>query len=357
MAFFTPSVRKPVVFLIFHAVLCTHPLSGQSSLKTRMDSLLRLTARRPFNGAVVIVRNGKTIYAKSHGFADSARKTPLRVDSQFILGSLSKQTTAVLVLQELEKGNLSLQDPVRKYLPDLPASWADSVTIHHLLSHTSGVVGEDKPLAFRPGSQFLYSGILGYRLLARVAEKAAGKTYPELAAALFNRCGLRHTTIPALYRKGRLAGSFTEAPGGELKPQRYALKDLEPPTPAGGVISTVRDMAQWNECLHGGKLLRESTYKLMTTVYAARPHARWGEVGYGYGLQVDHGGGVAEYSHSGTLAGFIGTNLYYPASGTSIVVLENVAWDFNDPLRQFYFHDQIRHLFRNQPRPGSAEYR
>jgi CubicO group peptidase (beta-lactamase class C family) len=213
-------------------------------------------------------------------------------------------------------------------------------------------VSEDKPLAFRPGTQFLYSGILGYRLLARVAEKASGKTYPELAAALFKRCGLRNTTIPALYRRGSLAGSFTEAPGGELKPQTYAMKDLEPPTPAGGVISTAKDLTQWNECLHGGKLLNESTYKLMTTVYAARPHARWGDVGYGYGLQVDNGGGVVEYSHSGTLAGFIGTNLYYPASGTSIVVLENVAWDFNDQVRMFYFHDQIRQLFRNRPPAG-----
>lgn len=349
MAFFIRPVAKPAFFLLFHALLCIHPLSGQPSPGPRIDSLLRLTAPRPFNGAVAVVRNGKTIYAKSHGFADSTRTRPLRVGSQFILGSISKQTTAVLVLRELEKGNLSLQDPIGKYLPDLPASWTDSVTIHHLLSHTSGVVREDEPLAFRPGTQFLYSGIVGYRLLARIVEKASGKTYPELAAALFNGCRMRNTTIAALYRKGTLAGSFTEAPGGQLKPQQYRMKDLEPPTPAGGVISTVGDMAQWNECLHGGKLLRESTYKLMTTVYAVRPHARWGEVGYGYGLQVDKAGGVVEYSHSGTLAGFIGTNLYYPASGTSIVVLENVAWDFNDQVRMFYFHDQIRQLFRNQP--------
>jgi CubicO group peptidase (beta-lactamase class C family) len=296
----------------------------------------------------MIVRNGKTIYAKSHGFADSTRTTPLRLSNQFILGSISKQTTAVLVLQQLERGNLSLQDPIRKYLPDLKAGWADSVTVHHLLSHTSGVVSEEEPLAFPPGTQFLYSGILGYQLLARVAEKASGKTYAELAAGLFNGCKMRNTTIPARYRKGSLAGSFTEAPGGTLQPQKYTMKDVEPPTPAGGVISTTRDLAQWNECLHGGKLLQASTYKLMTTAYATRPHARWGGVGYGYGLQVDHGGGIVEYSHSGTLAGFIGTNLYYPASGTSIVVLENVAWDFKDQIRMFYFHDQIRQLFRNR---------
>ncbi len=337
---------KTVFFLLVTAACCA-PLFGQSSPNPRIDSLLRLTAPRPFNGVVMVVRNGKTIYAKSHGFADSTRTTPLRTDHQFILGSISKQTTAVLVLQQLEKGNLSLQDPIRKYLPDLKAAWADSVTVHHLLSHTSGVVSEDKPLAFRPGTGFLYSGILGYQLLARVAEKAGGKTYPELAAALFNACRMRNTTIPARYRKGNLAGSFTEAPGGELKPQKYQMEDVVPPTPAGGVISTARDLARWNECLHGGKLLNESTYKLMTTVYAARPHARWGDVGYGYGLQVDHGGGILEYSHSGTLVGFIGSNLYYPASGTSIVVLENVAWDFNDQPRMFYFHDQIRKLFRN----------
>ena len=348
MAFPIRSVSKTVFFLLCSAVCCTQALFGQSSLNTQIDSLLRLTAPRPFNGVVMIVRNGKTIYAKSHGFADSARTTSLRLSNQFILGSISKQTTAVLVLQQLEKGNLSLQDPIRKYLPDLKAAWADSVTVHHLLSHTSGVVREEEPLAFRPGTGFLYSGILGYQLLARVAEKASGKTYPELAAGLFNGCKMRNTTIPARYRKGSLAGSFTEAPGGTLQPQKFTMKDVEPPTPAGGVISTTKDLAQWNECLHGGKLLQESTYKLMTTAYAARPHARWGNVGYGYGLQVDHGGGIVEYSHSGTLAGFIGTNLYYPASGTSIVVLENVAWDFSDQIRMFYFHDQIRQLFRNR---------
>lgn len=343
----TRSFSKPFFVSLVYALLCSGASFGQSSLKTKLDSLLSVTSPRPFSGVIVISQNGKMIYANSAGFADRDAQTPLRVTDQFLIGSISKQTTAVLVLRELDGGRLSPDDRVGKYLPELKASWADSVTIHQLLTHTSGIESADKPLAFKPGTKFAYSPFLGYQLLAKIAEKTSGKPYATLTRELFSQCNMKNATIPALYRKGRLVSSYIEEPGGAIKRENYALKDLEPDTPAGAVIATAEDLARWNECLHNGKLLSEKSYKLMTTAYANRSHPRWGEVGYGYGLQVDRQDGQLAYSHSGWMAGCIGTNMYFPAINTSVVVLENTGWDFNNQVRAFYFHDQAWKLVKD----------
>ncbi len=319
---------------------------GQSSLTTSIDSLLKTTSPRSFNGVVLVAQYGHVQYAKAQGFADMQKKQPLTIDDQFIIGSISKQTTAVLVLQELDERHVSLQEPLSKYLPDLKENWADSVTIHHLLNHTSGIIGLDQPLAFKPGTQFAYSPIIGYQLLAEIVEKTSGESYEVLITRLFKKCGMRHTTIPALYNQGKLVSSYTEKPDGSLTKEKYSLKEIAFVTPSGGVMTTAKDLLRWNECLHQGKLLTPKSYQLMTTRYITRPNHRWGDLGYGYGIQVSDQNDHLELSHSGALLGFIATNIYEPASQTSIVVLENVAPDFEDMQRAFFFHDQVRDIVK-----------
>jgi CubicO group peptidase (beta-lactamase class C family) len=163
----------------------------------------------------------------------------------------------VLALQELEKGNLSLQDPISKYLPRLTQSWVDSVKVYHLLNHTSGITALDKPLAFKPGTQFSYSGLLSFQLLGSIIEKTSGKSYAALATDLFRKCNMKYTTIPASYKNGRLVKCYIEQVKGKFGPKPYNLKEIEPFTPAGGIISTAEDLAIWNKCLNGGKLLKK----------------------------------------------------------------------------------------------------
>jgi CubicO group peptidase (beta-lactamase class C family) len=318
---------------------------GQRNFATKIDSLIESQTQKPFNGVIIVSQDGKTIYSKNYGFSDLDKKTRLHANSQFVLASISKQITAVLVLQEVDRGRLGLHDPVKKYLPQLKVSWADSVTVHQLLNHTSGIVGADKPLAFKPGTQFAYSPSFTYQLLGQIIEKTSGKTYAALAKDLFSRCNMKNTTTPALYTDGDLVNSY-HAEAGTLKKINLKLSDLEPASPGAGIISTANDLVAWNNCLHNGKLLSKASYESMTTSTASRKHPVWGEVGYGYGIQINRENNLLEISHSGSSNAYNSINFYYPATKTSLILLSSTNWYSNDEdiTKPFYFHTQIRKI-------------
>jgi CubicO group peptidase (beta-lactamase class C family) len=112
--------------------------------------------------------------------------------------------------------------------------------------------------------------------------------------------------------------------------------------PSGGMISTARDLLLWNKNLHGGKLLSNKSYDLMTTASSHREHFIFGKVDYGYGLQIDRKGKTLEIGHSGYATGFASMNFYYPETKTSLIVLENIAWDANNLQDTFKHHMDIR---------------
>jgi D-alanyl-D-alanine carboxypeptidase len=315
---------------------------GQDGLIDKLDSLLSVPSEKPFNGVVWISGNGVTNYYKIKGYADWEKKTPLTLNSQYFLGSISKQFTAVLVLQEYDKGRLKLEDKLSKYLPDLNQSWADSVTIHQMLNHTSGIVGLDKPLEFEPGSKFSYSPIFVYHLLGRVVEKTSGKTYATLAKELFKKCKMNETSLPALYKDGKLANSYIQKEDGVVKMQELKEDELIEVTEAAAVITTASDLSLWNANLHGGKLLKKETYQKMITPSSERDHFLWGVVGYGYGIQINKTDDLFELSHSGYYNGFNSINFYYPKTQTSVIVISNIDWyDSN-----FYYPVKIREMVR-----------
>ena len=120
------------LFLLFYSA---HYTSGQViNITKSIDTLLAVPTKKPFNGIILVAQNETTLYSKVYGYSDIDNKTPLKIDDQFVIGSISKQITAVLVLREYEKGHLQLNVPIRKYLPEMPETWADSVTIHQLLT-------------------------------------------------------------------------------------------------------------------------------------------------------------------------------------------------------------------------------
>ncbi|UPZ35893.1 beta-lactamase family protein [Sphingobacterium sp. PCS056] len=116
-----------VIFTIFFSG-CNSFGQQKDDYSAKIDSLIGAKSPRDFNGVVFIQQNGKTKYAKAYGFADLNKKTPLKIDNKFSTMSIAKQLTAVLVLQEVEKGKIDLQAPIRKYLPDFKYAWADIVT-------------------------------------------------------------------------------------------------------------------------------------------------------------------------------------------------------------------------------------
>lgn len=311
---------------------------AQQSLPVRLDSLLAAKNVREFSGVVLIKQNGKTLYAKTMGYANRETKEPVTMDSRFVIMSVSKQITAVLVLKEVEKGNIQLQKTLRTYLPAIKDAWADSVTIHQLLNHTAGVVWYDKPLAFTPGAKLAYSNF-GYVLLESVLEHVTGKVYAVLLKDLFQQNSMPNSGVPPRIKP--MTG-YEENQEGQLQAKTEPIP--ESLLGAGGVVSTAPDLARWNEWLNSGKILSDSMYKAMTTVYAPRQHPVIGETGGGYGLMVNDS--KTEIGHTGFLPdrGFIGINFYYPATRSSIVVLENIGPNSSNMDRAYYFEKRIHEI-------------
>ncbi len=296
-----------------------------------------LGTARPFHGVALVDDAGKRGGFYAEGFADRDRKWPLTSKSRFIIGSISKQVTATLVLRQVDQGKLNLDDFIGKYLGEkIPG--AGSVRIRHLLNHGSGITGEDKPLASEPGKTFAYSNT-NYILLARILEKVTGTPFAESVNRLFRSIGMRDSFAAGAGKLPPIVAGYDE-----IKPNELSRADPAEPLrfPAsGGMVSTAEDLVKWTAALHGGKLLSKSGYVAMVTPTITRKN-RWGEIGYGFGMQVTTNGGKVEYSHGGYVSGFQSLLLYYPETRRTVIILENVSWNLDDQTRAYGPHDALR---------------
>ena len=332
------------LFYLFFSVVSFSQTHKLISISQKIDLLLKTKAIRPFNGNIIIAKNGKIKYSKTLGYADFEKKTPLNLKNQFVIGSISKQITAVLVLQELDKKHLNLNDPISKYLKELKQGWADSISIHQLLNHTSGIVDLNKPLAFKPGTQFSYSGE-GYKLLGEIVEKTSGITFAILLKKLFIKCKMTGSTDPSSNNKNNLVNGYSRQADQTIKLEKETFESNI--LAAGLMISTVEDLISWNDKLHHGKLLSKESYKKMTTASSIRNHPIFGEVGYGYGIQINEKNGILELGHGGYVPGFVSINFYYPKNNISLIILENIDWKDDNFKETFFFEEEVRKMLRN----------
>lgn len=340
-------------YLVFLLVLLAYNSFGQpkDNYKTKIDSLLQTTDVRPFNGVVLVTQRGKTKYSKSYGYSNFSQKIPLKLEDKFLLLSNSKQITAVLILQEVDKGNINLDAAIKNYLPELKQTWGDSVTVHNLLNNTSGIAGMDKALAFKAGTKFNYSNI-NYILLGRIVEFASKKTFEAQVNELFRKCGMENSFFPNSGNKSSIINGIEYLDDNSKK----VITDINVPAefvPALGIVSTANDLSKWNHKLHNGKLLKHETYKLMTTYSIKNKHAVFGEkeIGYGYGLRISDSEQITEFGHTGIVPNFglTSLNLYYPSTKTSVIVLENqafnnfdIAYHFETMVKAFVKRDLLR---------------
>ena len=211
-----------------------------------------------------------------YGMANLEHDVPNTPQTKFRLGSITKQFTAMAILILQERGKLKVEDKVKKYLPDAPKAW-DEITIHHLLTHTSGIPNytaypeflktlpvrvtlkeliakfKDKPLDFKPGEKFRYSNS-GYVVLGQIIEKVSGKNYASfLKEAIFDplgdeRHGLRQRHAPILKHR---ASGYTRRLGIVLTNCDYL--DMSIPHAAGALYSTVEDLLKWDQALYSGE--------------------------------------------------------------------------------------------------------
>lgn len=325
-----------------------------SPVQAAIETLLHSDTVKPFNGVLLISEKGMTRVVDYQGLADLEKKISLSYNDQFAIGSISKQITAVLLLRAYEKGLLQLHVPINRYLPDLKQKWTQTVTIHQLLTHTHGIPEDMGPVAlFAAGTQFQYSQS-GYALLSMILEKVSGQSFAALSAALFHQCGMLRTFHPAIKQYNNLVNGYTETTDHHFTPVPTADILRRLPTAAGGFISTAADMAIWNDYLHHGKLLADSTYRLMTTPQpnAVRQHQIFGPTNYGYGITVDTKDSLLQLGQTGYVPGFASMNFYFPATQTSVIMLHNVVYDPADLRQGFRYHTGVLNIIRNALQEG-----
>lgn len=332
-------MNKIIIFVL--SVFANVSLA-QTHLQEKIDSLLNVKQPRAFNGVVMISQNGKTLYQNAVGLAKSENNEKLNPGSKFVLLSNSKQITAVLVLREVDKGKIDLQKNIRTYLPNYQQKWADSVNIHQLLNHTSGIVNLEKPLATKPGSTFKYTD-LNYILLGKIVEAVTKNTYENVVNELFSICGMGNSGYPNSAIQNALVNGFHFSEKREEVSKYIIPKDR---IPAAGLVSTVSDLVIWNEKIHNGKLLKPESYQKMISYDILAQHNVFGEkaIGYGYGIRINDQSEITEFGHTGIVPeqGFTSVNLYYPKTKTSIIVLENQCFD--DFSISYYFEAEVREI-------------
>jgi CubicO group peptidase (beta-lactamase class C family) len=317
---------------------------GQANqMEKKLDSLLAgyFIPTQP-GCEVLVARHGQIIYEKAFGSANLELNVPLRTGMVFNLASITKQFTAVAILQLLEQGKISVYDSLQKFIPDFPTK-GHTITIEHLLTHTSGIKDylqlnfsgqnmerwdfmpkqvidsfKNYPLNFPPGSRFSYSNS-GYFLLGYIIEKVSGKPYQNyIEDNLLKPLGLKNTCFDndGNIIPGRVNGYRKEGTG--FKNTDYWSPTIE--YAAGGLISNVDDLLKWHNGLYAYRLLKKETLQKAFTPFRL---ADGTTTGYGYGWFVKTTNGIQSIEHEGGMPGFKTNEIYYPAEDLFIAILCN----------------------------------
>ena len=318
---------------------------------TKIDSLIQTTSPRGFNGVILITQSGKTIYSKAFGYSDFENKIPLTIKDNFRIQSNSKQITAVLILKEVEKGNLSLEKLITAYLPDLKQPWANTVTVHQLLNMSAGIVSLDKPLAFKPGTDFYYSNP-AYGLLGRLIEKIAGKKFIEVANNLFKELRMNNTYCYEIDKPntGLINGYWLlkdSINSVNFESLNFTHETWTNFIPAGGIISNAIDLNIWDRKLHNGKILQTRSYVAMvnSTIIDSDSTFSGKKSNYGYGVNINEDEPIKYIGHAGRGMGFVSFKFYIPLKKLDVIILENIYNRDNSIV--YYFEKKIREIVMN----------
>lgn len=342
---FTAVPSAAAALILFATAAAGQQQPGDSATIAKVaDSIAAEVLKAPVAGvAIGVARGGDVVYRKAYGFAEIEAETPLTLEDVYQIGSLTKQFTAAAVMELVEQGRIALDDSIQEYLPDFDTQ-GHTVTIHHLLNHTSGIRSytaiygmnpvpretvldtvQKHPFDFAPGERFLYNNS-GYYLLGVILEAVTGVPYGQyLQERFFEPLGLESTSYCG-YEGREVPVGYAAGDNGLTTAQ---LSDMKFSGAAGGLCSTVEDLLSWQRALVTGDVVGADSYERMTT--PARLES--GEaMTYGYGLSVGELEGERRIAHGGGIPGYNTYLSYYPADSLGIVVLVNTTPGHTDRI-------------------------
>ena len=318
-----------------------------------------------FQGSAVVIQKDKIIFSGSYGFANMEHQILHSKETVFRIGSITKQFTAVAILQLQEKGLLRVSDPIAKYLPDYPGG--NKITLHHLLSHSSGIPSitrfpnlleiqrqattpelamahfKNLPLNFTPGAD-CDSSDSGYIILGAVIEKVAKKNYEEyLKENIFTPLNMTETYYEHNHYLIPHRASGYQNKEGHLYHAPYI--DMSFPHAAGALSSTVGDLYKWDQALKGKAFISKENRDLLYTIHCTNAGNK---IASGYGLRIgtlNRGMEDCELSiagHFATIDGFEAALIRYLNDDLTIILLSNVE---KTDVRSF--HKEIARIVRS----------
>ena len=337
-------MKKKILFftICLFANLAFAQQRDDKLLFSEFDKILSDQYKTNETGATALVaRKGQIIYKKAFGMANLEYNIPMQVDNIFKIGSITKQFTAVAILQLVEQGKLNLQDDITKFIPDYPTQ-GHKITIEHLLTHTSGIQNytemkdfeyrmsldfnpseflnhfKNQPMESAPGTKWNYNNS-GYFLLGYVIEKISGKTYPQYVEEnFFKPLGMTSSLYGSDSKiiKNR-AGGYDKDSIGVVNAPKLSMTQ---PYSGGSIQSTVDDLFKWHQAIHSYKLLKKESLDKAFKKYKLTDGT---ETDYGFGWFLKNVQESPTIEHSGGISGFLTQSIYLPKEDVFVAVFSN----------------------------------
>lgn len=363
-------MKKFLTVLIFQLVVSIVALgTGQVQ---QIDSLMRLYhEHNNFHGTVLVAKNGEVVFSRGYGLANMEHGVSNTPNTKFRIASISKQFTAMLIMQQVQAGTMSLTDPIRRYIPDYPTPQGDIITLHHLLSHTSGfphyaaipdffrLYGRrnfehrefvelfwDLDLLFEPGARFHYSSF-GFYLLGYILERTMDKPFSQiLREQILDPLGMQATGI--VDHKEILPNKATGYNRVLDGFQLAEFRDLSTALATGDMFTSPMDMVKWDRALRENTLLSKKLQDIKFTPVKS---------GFGYGWvmgyhRISEKDSIFFQRHTGGTNGFTSIGTRFPNEEYYILVFCNTRPGEIRPIE----NNIIRILRGHEPqfRPSSA---
>ncbi len=347
--------RRNVVYL---GLLLFLPALGFDDEATKMEELMSAFAKHDmFSGTAIVARNGKIVFSGAYGHANKDFQVPNNLDTVGNIGSIGKTFTSVSIMQLMQQGKLALTDPLSKFLPDFPFPEKNTITVHHLLNHTSGLTNymrhpdfhgkmtqmrktsdvlpliyDQKP-AFEAGKDYQYSNS-GMVLLGAIIEKVSGMSYADyLEKNIFEPLEMNRSGI--IYREQTIANrsvGYSKADGSYVS--NYFT---EPPAFSdGGLYTSAPDMLKFDQALYGATLLTEETKKIMFTPNGPNNS-------YAYAWQLGEFAGHRFIGHGGGAPGINAMFNRYLDDKVTVIVIANYSGAANEVAHR------LESILFNQP--------
>lgn len=337
-------MKSLLKFLIIGLFITSWNSFASPSFGDLDDIVKNFVDQKGYRGSVLVKYQGSTLLQKGYGTAIESHAVANDADSIFRIGSLSKQFTAAMILDLHDKGELDVDDFISDHV-DVPTAWS-RITIHHLLTHTSGfeanaeivmgpsgsayhsakeIVDSMKSMRLRstPGSRYHYSNA-GYTLLSYLIEEITLESYGEsLAEALLRPNGLRYTGVDhdSLILRKRSLAYITK----DQKTRKACCFDILNFQGAGAVYSRTDELLEWFEDLSSGNILSTEATKMMFKRHVERPDSRG--TYYGYGWIMQGSGDNTLVWHNGSIKGYGSVLAHWPKKDLTIIVFANHSFD------------------------------